>query len=134
MNRTSAALAGRCLYRAKAFAWLALALILVPLVPVPAVLIAMKGEQFGAAVHALPIMMRAIAAAIPGFGIPAFLFGCAVGAVMHLQLTSSEWLGDTTALRVRHVGVWPAAVSAAMLGMLFASMALAFAMVAPTLL
>lgn len=133
MNRTSAALAGRHYYRARATAWLTLSIALLPLVPVPAVVIALHGDRVKAALSSLPALSHLIAHAIPGFGIPAFLFGCFVGIVLHLQVNSAEWVGDTAAVQTRSVGVWPAAVSGSLVGMLFASTALALAMTVPVI-
>jgi len=132
MNRTSVALSGRLLYRARATAWLVLAVIAAPLVPVPAALIAIGRERIGAAVGAFPALAHTITSAIPGFAVPAFVFGCGIGVALHMQLSSSEWLGDTAARQARTVGLWPAVVSGSIVGMLFASMALALAVAAPS--
>jgi hypothetical protein len=117
--------------RAYSAAWIALAIVSVPLAPVPAMLLARYGGHVGSSASTLPQLLHLVIGATPVFAAIPFAFGAIIGGAVYQLLSSPERVGVTEAERIAVLGRRPMLASGLLVGMLFASMGLAFAMVLP---
>lgn len=122
MTGYTATLANRTRGRAHTAAWLTLAVVTIPLVPVPAIIVAIANRSVGIGFHHLPAVVRFIAGATPTFALPAFALGCMIGVVVHLQVNSAERVGATEAARVELLGGRPVVASGLLVGVVFAAL------------
>lgn len=134
MTGIKTSLANRGRRRAYVTAWLALGLAVLPLVPIPAVIVELAHEGMRYDPHLLPTMVRFIVSVSPTFALPAFAFGCFVGAVVHLQVYSADRVGALEAGQHRAMGMRPIVASGLLVGSIFAATGLVLAAVWPGLL
>lgn len=134
MTGTKTGLANRARRRAYTTAWFALALAALPLVPVPAAIIALTHKGLGIDHRLLPTLGHFVVAATPAFALPAFAFGCFVGAAIHMQINSAERIGVIEAGLHRSMGARPVLASGLIVGCIFAATGLVLAAVWPGML
>ena len=127
MTGMKASLASQSLRKAQAAALLALAVLALCLAPAPAVFISMYAKATGFAPAAISAVLRHLVDAIPVFALPAFMLGCAIGALVYLVSTSPSHVGDAEFRRWRLVGRLPVVASGLFVGATFASVGLVVA-------
>lgn len=127
MTGMTASLANANLRRARSHAWLTLGIVSLPLVPVPAVMVAIASKTVRIGFDHFPDVFRFILSVTPAFALPAFALGCFIGVVVHMQVNSAERVGAYEAHQLALVGKRPAVASGLLVGVLFAATGLVIA-------
>lgn len=112
---------------ARAYAWLAFSLTVLPLVPLPALAIEAREGLVGGGLAGAPEAMLSLVVATPVWATIPFLIGGALGTLFHLVLTAPERFTAIAAGREARIDVRSLVASGLLVGAMFAASGLALA-------